>query len=124
MKEIMGWASTIILICAGVLIACNYRKFWHDLLRMTEPFTAWFSRIASWHPLFFWGGVFTLAAAAILTAYFGNTWARVQGIAWTGFFAWFMAHIRGYIIAHPENRLARLGRIGAFVYRATFTENR
>lgn len=113
MTTVIGWLATIAFLIAATLFGCYYHRVWHDLLMMPEPFTAWFSRIALAHPLFWWGGVATFALIAVLTAYFGLAWERLLGIISTGFFAWFIPHIIENVQKISSEYLhAEAGRMG------------
>jgi hypothetical protein len=93
MADVIGWISVVVFLIAAGLVACFYRHVWHDILHMTEPFTYWFCQVAVSSPWAWWGGVGLFFVLSILTAYFGETWQRLLGIAWTCFFSWFIPHI-------------------------------
>lgn len=99
MSTIIGWLGMVVFLIAAVLIACHYRHVWHDLFHMSEPFTHYFSLMAVSSPFAWWGSVAFLMVLAVLTAWFGEAWQRIMGIAWTGFFVWFIPHI----IQHIQN---------------------
>ena len=80
-------------LIAATLIALNYKRIWHDWLKMPKPFTYVFCEWAVSSPWAWWGGVALFFILSFLTAYFGESWQRILGICWTGFFAWFCPHI-------------------------------
>jgi hypothetical protein len=104
----------VIVITLITLVALNYHKFWRRYLQMYEPFTRWFSRIATAWPFVWWPLMGILLIGAIITVFYAPYAYPVLGVVGVGFLGWFLPHIGSYVADHagdnPINRMFFLKR--------------
>jgi TRAP-type C4-dicarboxylate transport system permease large subunit len=105
----------VVVLSLIAYIALNYYKFWRRYLQMYEPFTRWFSRIATAWPWVWWPLQAVILIGAIVVIFCTPFAYPVLGVVGVGFMGWFIPHIGAYVTDHaadnPVNTMWFLRRI-------------